>query len=71
MIMSGSGSYFSGRSGSYPLNQANKNNWQILSIHNGTTARLFKHFKDFKVNMYVVKDELDHFEEKCSKIRTE
>jgi hypothetical protein len=42
-----SGSYFLGRSGSYPLNQSQLNNWQILSVHNETAARLLKHFEDF------------------------
>jgi hypothetical protein len=44
------------------------NNWQILSISNGTVARLFKPFKIYQGALYVINDELDHFAENFGKI---
>jgi hypothetical protein len=38
------------------------NNWQILCVHNGTAASLFKDFKDFRRKINVIEDELDQFE---------
>jgi hypothetical protein len=40
----------------------------ILSVPSVPAERLFKHFKVFYGNMYVIKDELGHFEEKRAKI---
>jgi hypothetical protein len=50
MILSGSGSYISGFSGtgSYSLIKPGQlNNWQIVGVHNRTAARLFQAFKRF------------------------
>ncbi len=54
-----------------PSKPGQPKNWQILRVHNGTIAR---HFKKLKISKemcrvpYVIKGELDHFEEKFAKI---
>jgi hypothetical protein len=52
-----------------PVKPGQLNNWRIfLSLHTGTVGRNLKHFEDFLVNMYVIKDQLDHFEETFAQI---
>jgi hypothetical protein len=38
--------------------------WPCLSVYDRTAARLLNHFLRFSKDMFVVKDQLDHFEEK-------
>jgi hypothetical protein len=54
-----------------PFEKGQLNNWKILSVHNGTAARLFKRIWDFRrkyVQHVIIKDELNYFEEKFAKI---
>ncbi len=63
LIKSGSGSYFSCRSGSGSchLNQVNKVMKKTEVYVMGLIQAFLKHFKEFQGNMYFIKDE---FEEK-------
>ncbi len=54
-------------SATLPVNQANKIICKFkVYLHNETAARHLKH-KNFSGNMYVIKEELDLFEEKFAK----
>ncbi len=51
-----------------PFNPLKLTNWPILRLYNGT--KTWKHFSDFLRNMYryVIKDEIDHFNENLQKL---
>jgi hypothetical protein len=50
-----------------PLKSDLLNNWHILSLHNGSAPPIYffgKIFYDLEGHVFVIKDDLEHFEEK-------